>query len=499
MASMPEGKSGRQHPAAPKVAPPMASLNAPESSPLLAGRVPERRKTSRGDARDVYESLCDWDPDNPRDWSPSFKWGIVALLAATGFVVTFTCMAVVPVVNLVVGDLESDGIPDGFAAVLPITIWELGEAVGPLLIAPLSELYGRYPLMNAANLLFITGAALSALSPSMPVFIASRALTGMAVASNVLGPAIVGDIFVPEQRGKATSLIGFAPLFGGTISPAISGIITEAFGWRTIMWVCVVLASACQFVLFTYFRETYSVVLLRRKASRIARADRESGYGAISEGADADVGESVVEKPSAGMLASITRPATVLSSSGVLVAVCIFGSSVFSYFYILSTTLPGILEGRYGMSPSETGAVFLVNGIGSVLAIGVCRVWLDRIYITLRDANDGVGLPEHRLPIAIAAAFILPPALLLYGWGAQYTLPLPFLILSLIVIRMCIVMGTLPLIAYVVDASGVYSASAFTGVIVTRGLAGAFFPIGTAELVKDAGYGWGFTVLGGYE
>ena len=139
---------------------------------------------------------------------------------------------------------------------------------------------------------------------------------------------------------------------------------------------------------------------------------------------------------------------------------------------------------------------YILTGIGSVIAITICKTSLDRIYIKLRDANDGVGLPEHRLPICIMAAFTLPLALLLYGWCAQYALPLSLLLISLIIIRMCIIIGTLPLIAYVVDASGVYSASAFTGVIVTRGLAGAFLPMGTAELVGGIGYGWGFTVLG---
>jgi len=45
-----------------------------------------------------------------------------------------------------------------------VTIWELGEAAGPLLIAPLSEMYGQYPVINGANMLFIVATVLAATS-----------------------------------------------------------------------------------------------------------------------------------------------------------------------------------------------------------------------------------------------------------------------------------------------------------------------------------------------
>ena len=53
----------------------------------------------------------------------------------------------------------------------------------------------------------------------------------------------------------------------------------------------------------------------------------------------------------------------------------------------------------------------------------------------------------------------------------------------------------IPLSAYVVDACGIYSASAMTGVIVSRCLAGTFLPLGMAPLIDHLGYGWGFTCL----
>lgn len=54
----------------------------------------------------------------------------------------------------------------------------------------------------------------------------------------------------------------------------------------------------------------------------------------------------------------------------------------------------------------------------------------------------------------------------------------------------------IPLSAYVVDACGVYSASAMTGVIVMRCLMGTFLPLGEAPLIETFGYGWGMTMFG---
>lgn len=60
-----------------------------------------------------------------------------------------------------------------------------------------------------------------------------------------------------------------------------------------------------------------------------------------------------------------------------------------------------------------------------------------------------------------------------------------------------LLLTVIPLSAYVVDAFGLYSASAMTGIIVTRCLMGTFLPLTTAPLVEHFGWGWGFTCLGG--
>ncbi|KAF7554731.1 hypothetical protein G7Z17_g2700 [Cylindrodendrum hubeiense] len=459
-----------------------------ETSPLLVEAGEGRCESLYGDSHETVDFNPNGDVDNPLEWPAAFKWGIVAMLAFIGFTGTFNCISVVPVAGHIIDDLDG-GHSTKSAAVLAVTIWELGEAAGPLLIAPLSEIFGRYPVIVVSNMLFMTIIVLTALSQSAAMFITLRALSGIAVTAHVLNPAIVGDIFAPDQRGSAMSFTMFASVIGGTLGPAIGGMVGEGLGWRAVIWTGVSMAVICLLIFSTCFRETYKVTILRKRAARL---QKKSGIRSITSASGKEKG---AEKGFAGLRTAIVRPAVVLSGSGVLVALSLFGAVIYSYLYVVSVTLPNILEDIYGFSPAVTGWAFLANGVGSLTSIFICNFSLDRIYIKLRAANNGIGLPEHRLPLAIIGAFMIPPALALYGWCAEYKLPVPVLLLSVVWIRMSLMLAFVPLMAYVVDAFGIYSASALTGVVVIRCLAGAFLPLMTTLLAERFGYGWGLTIL----
>lgn len=366
--------------------------------------------------KDIVDFDPNGDPENPQDWASSYKWGIVALLAIQAFAVTFTCISVVPVAQTIVDDLLSQGSSSNFvssgisqndddkgksntgdmsassAAVLLVTIWELGEALGALFIAPLSELYGRAPVMNVGNLLFVAFTAAGALSQNVRLLIAARALTGVAVVTNVLNPAIIGDLFPPEQRGAAMSLVQLSPLLGGAIGPAIAGLISQRVGWRANLWMSAVLGAGCEVLFLVLFRETYKVPILRRKAARLRR---ETGNGrlrtefdvvreihdgeqveeevVVVAGAGAGAGGNVGEagkrrRRKAGsnsnnnwtlMAEAVLRPFVVLKSSFVLQIMSLYSGVLFSYFYTMSTSFPRLLQEGYGFTPAETGLSFI--------------------------------------------------------------------------------------------------------------------------------------------
>ncbi|TVY88296.1 Efflux pump [Lachnellula willkommii] len=455
----------------------MERVRSCETQPLLGHLDEEAFRTTDQPSVDFDPN---GDPDNPMDWSKPYKWGVVALLFFMAFTVTFTCIGVVPVADRIILDLE--GNQSKSASILLVTVWELGEAAGPLLIAPLSEIYGRYPIFNLANIIFIIGVVLAAISETAGLFIFARFLTGFAVASNVLNPAIIGDIYPSELRGSGMSLVMLAPLLGGAIGPAISGAIAETFGWRKILWISAVIAVVCEIFFFTMLRETYKVPILQRRAARLRKETNDKSLKCAWEPDNEGSPMSWLT-----LRAAFTRPIVVLWNSSVLQLLSIYGGLVFSFNYIMATTLPTILKEIYGFSPTFIGLSFLAFstylqplvgsaltfvGTGAAGGIVLCNFFLDSIYLKLGKSSGGAALPEYRLPFMIGGAAFLPAVVLLYGWVPYAYWPVGLLLLAVAGFGFSIIMTWVPLASYIVDAFGLYSASALTMVLISRCLGG---------------------------
>jgi MFS family permease len=299
------------------------------------------------------------------------------------------------------------------------------------------------------------------------------------VASNVLNPAIIGDIFPSEQRGSAMSVVMLAPLLGGAVGPAISGAIAETMGWRQTMWLAIGLAIVCEIAFLTLFRETYKVTVLAKMGKPIAE----------------NTDTPAPEEEDLGLVASITRPAKVFFSSFILQILSLYGSLVFTFFYVMSTTLPDILQHNYNFSPAMIGTAFLSFSVGSILGLIVCNLFLDRIYKKFAAAGEAKPSPENRLPLLIVSSIALPFVVAMYGWVAQLVLPVWLMLLSVVFLGGFVILSMVPLMAYVVDAFNLFSASAMTAVLITRCLMGTFLPLVTVPLTDNIGYGLGFTIL----
>ena len=89
------------------------------------------------------------------------------------------------------------------------------DAFGPILIAPLSELYGRVPLYNATNILFVIFTVACGVSKSLASLIGFRFLQGIAGSAAItMGAGTCADMFVPEERGRAIGIWSMGPLLG---------------------------------------------------------------------------------------------------------------------------------------------------------------------------------------------------------------------------------------------------------------------------------------------
>ena len=129
-------------------------------------------------------------------------------------------------------------------ATFVVAVYVLGFAVGPLIIAPLSEIYGRVPIYNVTNVMFVVFTILCAISNSMTMLIVMRFFAGaFGVAVITCGSGTIADIMPREQRGLAMSVWSIGPLLGPVIGPVAGGFLIEYRGWRWVFWVIAIVVS----------------------------------------------------------------------------------------------------------------------------------------------------------------------------------------------------------------------------------------------------------------
>jgi multidrug resistance protein len=121
---------------------------------------------------------------------------------------------------------------------LVVSIYVLGLALGPLVLAPLSEVYGRWVCYACCNVFYTVFTVACAVSTNMSMLIVFRFLAGcMGSAPLAVGGGTIADLFPVSQRGKALSLYTLGPVCGPAIGPIAGGFLSEAKGWRWIFWV----------------------------------------------------------------------------------------------------------------------------------------------------------------------------------------------------------------------------------------------------------------------
>lgn len=126
-------------------------------------------------------------------------------------------------------------------ATFVVSVYILGFAFGPLMVAPLSEVYGRRLLYNWGNVLFTVFTVGAALAKNMPMLMAFRFLMGLAGSVPItIGSGSIADIMPIEQRGRAMSAWAMGPLLGPCIGPVAGGYLIKAAGWRWIYWLVVI-------------------------------------------------------------------------------------------------------------------------------------------------------------------------------------------------------------------------------------------------------------------
>ncbi len=107
----------------------------------------------------------------------------------------------------------------------------------------LSDNYSRKWMYLGGFIIFGVGALLGALSHSLPTMLLARGVQGIgSSAMMATSQALIAQIFHGPSRGKAFGAIGAVVACGSLAGPAIGGALIQAFGWKSVFWICIPIA-----------------------------------------------------------------------------------------------------------------------------------------------------------------------------------------------------------------------------------------------------------------
>jgi len=116
------------------------------------------------------------DPENPKNWTMKKKWAATLVVSSFTFISPVSSSMVAPALTSIAKEFN---ITNEVEIQLTLSIFVLAFAIGPLFLGPLSEIYGRVPVLQLSNLFYLIFNIACGVSRSKGQMIAFRFLSGL--------------------------------------------------------------------------------------------------------------------------------------------------------------------------------------------------------------------------------------------------------------------------------------------------------------------------------
>ncbi|KAJ5679157.1 major facilitator superfamily domain-containing protein [Penicillium macrosclerotiorum] len=432
----------------------------------------------------------DWngpnDPDNPRNFPLATRlWGQVSV----------TCLAFASAFAGSIYAPASDEIMRVFncsyeVSVLPLALYNLGMAFGPLLGAPLSETYGRkavFIITTPISMAFMVGAGAAS---NLRDIIICRFFAAILASPNISNASATILDYTPEiYRGVYLGVYYSIPSVAPTLGPLAGGFVLQTRSWRWTQWVAIFVSVATYIpVLFT--KETYKGVILKRRARRLGLSD------------DSSQKSSFQKTLRYFFVTLIQRPLHMLFTEPIVTLVSSYNGVIFGLLYAYVVSIPWTLERYYEFDSSGQSLSYLGVSLGSLLAC-IPFSFIDIFYYQRRlhawksTPNSSERFPpENRLLSAMVASPFLPACLFIAGWTAEYKVHwiVPIFFQGMTMLACLLVYAGVNL--FMLDSYGpLYGASASGAMMFSRYLMSFIFPLFALQMFELLDVGWATSLL----
>lgn len=163
---------------------------------------------------------------------PNFEF--IALMASLMSIVALAIDAILPAISQIGISINSLDPTDNQ---LLITMIFLGLGVGQLFFGPLSDSYGRKPIVYSGFILFTLASVICVLAPSLEIMILGRILQGIGLsAPRTMAISIIRDTYKGDYMARIMSFVTAFFILIPVVAPAIGKWIMDAFEWQVIFY-----------------------------------------------------------------------------------------------------------------------------------------------------------------------------------------------------------------------------------------------------------------------
>ncbi|PVH71911.1 MFS general substrate transporter [Cadophora sp. DSE1049] len=316
-------------------------------------------------------------------------------------------------------------ITDKNVKILPIFIYLVRYVFGPIVFAPLSELYSRRWITISTFSLFTLFTIAAALALSWSALLIFRLLAGIGVSApiSVIG-GIYADIYEsPIARLTIYKTIGFGPL----MSPIIAGCSAPTLGWRWSFWIALIIAGA-SFAGLIFLPETYGPTVMIAQPKTLF-------------------------------------PLRILFTKPIVIMVCLYLAILYGIFYMFFSAYLIIFQRIYEISPCKSSTIFLPIRAGDLVVIALGAMY--NFFLEQSQASKKSSIRREEV-------FRLPPACFGVPWAVPFA--------SGFIYRVGTQLIFIGLLNYLANAYTIYAASAFAASSCSRSIFSALLPLATSTL-----------------
>lgn len=423
------------------------------------------------------------DQHDPTTFSQSRKWLITLVQAMATLSVAFASSAYSGDVTGVIREFNVSTE----VAILGVSMFVLGFAIGPLIWAPLSELYGRQRLFFFTYMGLTAFNAGAAGAPNIAGLIVMRFFAGSfgsAPLTNAGG--VIADMFSAKERGIATSIFAMAPFLGPSLGPIAGGFLGQAAGWRWVEGLMAAFCGAVWIISTLSYPETYSPVLLKVRAAALSKRTGKVYISKLEAG-----------KPTKTLrqqfAVALSRPWVLLFKEPIVFLTSLYMAIIYGTMYLCFAAFPIVYQQGRGWKPGVGGLAFIGLAVGMTIATAG-SILDNKRYIRVAIAHGGAAPPEARLPPAILGSILIPVGMFWFAWTNGPEVHWAVSIVGSGVFGTGIVLVFLSLMTYLVDSYVIFAASVLAANSVLRSLFGAVFPLFTTYMYQDLGIHWASSI-----